>query len=140
VPGFGTAGEGVRVGQSAGLLSLPVISFLLYSLQMRWTVETLNVAVDAEIEALPIDMRAKLLRLSGIIEQIGFEGLPRDTIKHLDDRLWELRIVGRDGISRAIYLTAAVRRVVIVRVFVKKTQKTPRRELELARQRAKEVR
>ena len=46
---------------------------------------------------------------------------------------------GRDGISRAIYVTAAGRRVVVVRVFVKKTQETPRRELELARARAKEV-
>ena len=46
----------------------------------------------------------------------------------------------RDGISRAIYVTAEVRRVVILRVFVKKTQKTPPRELELARQRAKEMR
>lgn len=47
---------------------------------------------------------------------------------------------GRDGISRAIYVTAQVRRVVILRVFIKKTQKTPPRELALARQRAKEVR
>lgn len=106
---------------------------------MRWTVEALNAAVDAEIEALPRDMRARLARLSAIIEEYGFGGLPRDAVKHLDGRLWELRITGRDGISRAIYLTAAVRRVVIVRVFVKKTQKTPPRELELARQRAKEV-
>ena len=67
------------------------------------------------------------------------QGLPRDAVKHLEGRLWELRITGRDGISRAIYLTAAVQRVVIVRVFVKKTQRTPQRELELARQRAKEV-
>ena len=107
---------------------------------MRWTVETLNAAVEAEIEALPNDMRARLVRLSNIIEQVGFQGLPRGAVKHLEDRLWELRITGRDGISRAIYLTAAVQRVVIVRVFVKKTQKTPPRELELARQRAKEVR
>lgn len=58
----------------------------------------------------------------------------------LDDKLWELRITGRDGISRAIYVTASGRRVVILRAFVKKTQKTPPRELEIARQRAKEVR
>ena len=44
-----------------------------------------------------------------------------------------------DGIARAIYITATGRRVVIVRIFVKKTQKTPPREIELARQRAKEV-
>jgi phage-related protein len=54
--------------------------------------------------------------------------------------MWELRITGRDGISRAIYVTAAVRRVVILRVFIKKTRQTPPRELEIAWQRAKEVR
>ena len=59
------------------------------------------------------------------------------------DKLWELRIRGKSGISRAIYVTASGQRVVIVRVFVKKTQKTqktPNRELRLARERAKEVR
>jgi phage-related protein len=85
-------------------------------------------------------MRARLARLSALIEEHGFEALPRDTVKHLDDKLWELRVTGRDGISRAIYVTTSGRRVVIVRVFIKKTQKTPRKELEIARQRAKEVR
>jgi phage-related protein len=66
--------------------------------------------------------------------------LPRDSVKHLEDKLWELRITGRDGISRAIYVTATGRRMVILRVFVKKTQKTPPREIDLARERAKEVR
>jgi len=51
-----------------------------------------------------------------------------------------LRITGRDGISRAIYVTASGRRVVVVRVFIKKTQRTPERELKIARQRAKEIR
>jgi phage-related protein len=107
---------------------------------MPWTVVTLNGTVGGEIAALPADMRARLVRLSGLIEQIGFEALPRDTVKHLEGRLWELRVIGRDGISRAIYVTASGRRVVILRVFIKKTQKTPGRELELARQRAREVR
>ena len=107
---------------------------------MRWVVETLNSTVDAEIEALPADMRARLARFSGIIEEVGFEALPRESVKHLEERLWELRMSGRDGISRAIYVTAQGRRVVILRVFIKKTQKTPPRELALARQRAKEVR
>jgi phage-related protein len=46
---------------------------------------------------------------------------------------------GRDGISRALYVTVLEKRVVVVRVFVKKTQKTPKREIDLALQRAKEV-
>ena len=107
---------------------------------MPWTVATLNALVDEEIAALPADMRARLVRLTNLIEQIGFEALPRDSVKHLEDKLWELRITGRDGISRAIYVTASGRRMVILRVFIKKTQKTPPREIELARERAKEVR
>src|SRR5262245_26591759 len=107
---------------------------------MPWTVVTHSAAVDGEIAALPADMRARLVRLTELIEQIGFEALPRDCVKHLEGKLWELRITGRDGISRAIYVTAGGRRVVIVRVFIKKTQRTPPRELELARERAKEGR
>ena len=77
--------------------------------------------------------------VGAIIEAVGFQGLPSDTVKHLEDKLWELRIRGKDGIARAVYMTAIKQRVVIVRVFVKKTQKTPKHELELSRQRAKEV-
>ena len=46
---------------------------------------------------------------------------------------------GRDVISRAIYEVAKPKRVVVVRVFKKKTQKTPRKEINLALERAKEV-
>jgi phage-related protein len=74
------------------------------------------------------------------IEEHGLDALPRDTVDHLDDKLWELLIRGKDGISRAIYVTASGQRVVIVRVFIKKTQKTPNKELRLARERAKDVR
>jgi phage-related protein len=60
-------------------------------------------------------------------------------VKHVDGRLWEMRLKGRDGISRALYVTAVGHRVVIVRVFVKKTDKTPRREIDLALYRAKSI-
>ena len=60
-------------------------------------------------------------------------------VKHLEGPLWEMRMKGRDGISRAIYVSARGRRIVVVRVFVKKTAKTPRRELDLALERAKEL-
>lgn len=106
---------------------------------MAWIVSSLNDLVDAEIEALPADMRARLVRLSQLIELHGLDALPRDSVDHLEDKLWELRIRGRSGISRALYVTAVGQRVVIVRVFVKKTQKTPRHEIELALARAKDV-
>jgi len=107
---------------------------------MAWTVATLNEVVDAEIEDLPADMRARLVRYSEIIEQHGLDALPRDAVDHLEGKLWELRLRGKSGISRAIYVAAAGQRVVIVRVFIKKTQKTPNKELKIASERAKDVR
>jgi phage-related protein len=61
-------------------------------------------------------------------------------VKHLDGKLWEMRMKGKDGIARAIYITAQGERVVVLHAFVKKTQKAPQRALEIARERAKEVR
>jgi phage-related protein len=106
---------------------------------MGWVVELLNPTVAAEIEALPNDVRARFLRIVQMIEAWGIERMREPHVKHLDGRMWEMRMGGRDGISRVIYVTAAGRRVVVVRAFVKKTRKTPRSELELAHRRAKEV-
>ena len=60
-------------------------------------------------------------------------------VKHIRGSLWEMRLKGKDGISRALSVTAVGRRVVVVRVFIKKTQKKPNREIELALKRAKEI-
>ena len=106
---------------------------------MAWTVETLNAIVDAEVNALPADMRARLARISFMIREFGLEQMHEPHVKHLHGPLWEMRMRGRDGISRALYVAARGRRVIIVRVFVKKTEKTPGRESELALHRAKEV-
>ena len=106
---------------------------------MRWTVETLNETVGAEVEALPADMRARLARLAELIAEMGLEHVGEPHVKHVEGRLWEMRLKGRSGISRALYVTAAGPRVVIVRVFVKKTEETPRSEIELALTRAKAV-
>ncbi len=106
---------------------------------MTWTVETLGPLVDAEIEALPKDMQAAFLRLAERVEAVGLERIGAPHVKHLQGKLWEMRLTGRDGIARAIYVTATGRRVVVVHAFVKKSQKTPRAALELAEQRAKEI-
>ena len=84
-------------------------------------------------------MRARFRRIVELIQNHGLERVREPLVKHLEGPLWEMRIKGKDGISRAIYVTARGRRVVVVRVFIKKTQKTPRREIDLALERAKEV-
>ncbi len=104
-----------------------------------WKVETLNETVTAELNALPDEMLAKLRRIGELIQTHGLERVREPHVKHIEGRLWEIRLGGRDGIARALYVTASGWRVVIVRVFVKKTQKTPPREIRLALERAKEV-
>jgi len=99
----------------------------------------LDTLVQDEIEALPADTRARFRRIVELIQVHGLERVREPHIKHLEGPLWEMRMNGKDGTSRAIYVTAKGLRVVVVRVFVKKTQKMPRREIELALQRAKEV-
>ena len=74
-----------------------------------------------------------------MIASFGLEQMREPYVKHIDGALWEMRLIGRDGIARAIYITATGKRVVIVRVFRKKTQKTPRSEITLALKRAEEV-
>ncbi len=106
---------------------------------MSWTAVFATSEVREELEALPRDMRASFERIVGLIQTFGLERIHEPYIKHLGDKMWEMRLKGKDGIARAIYITAVGKRVVILRVFTKKTQKTPQREIELARQRAKGV-
>jgi phage-related protein len=103
-----------------------------------WTVEFLSKQVWSEFSAQPREIRASFERIVGLIQANGLEKVHEPYVK--ESVLWEMRLKGKDGIARAVYVTAAGRRIVILRVFTKKTEKTPRREIELALQRSKEVR
>jgi hypothetical protein len=63
-------------------------------------------------------MRAYLQRIVGLIESFGLEHVHEPYIKHVHGRLWEMRLKGRAGIARALYVSAVGQRVVIVRAFV----------------------
>ena len=84
-------------------------------------------------------MQAAFLRLAERIEAVGLERVGHPQVKHLRDKLWEMRFSGRDGIARAIYVTAVGRRVIVVHAFVKKSPTTPKAALDLAERRAKEI-
>ena len=107
---------------------------------MAWTVESLNKTVDEELQALPADMRACLTRICELIATVGLERMGVPHVRHLTGPLWEMRLSGRAGISRALYVANREdARIVIVRAFIKKTRKTPRRDIDLALRRAREV-
>ncbi len=105
---------------------------------MTWRVEALNDKVKGELADLPDDMLAYFLRLTERIMAVGLEKMKEPHVKHIEGKLWEMRLTGRDGIARALYVTATGKRVVVLRVFVKKTQKTPADDLALAKRRMKE--
>jgi phage-related protein len=106
---------------------------------MRWSVETLGEAVDREIDALPRSVRARLLRLMEAIEALGLENFHEPHVKHIEGKLWELRAKSADGTARGLYVTATGRRVVVLHVFAKKSQRTAQRALETARERMKQL-
>jgi len=110
-----------------------------YYRRIAWIVELLDPRVQDELDVLPADMKARFRKIVELIQAHGLERMREPHVKHLEGPLWEMRMKGRDGISRAIYVTASGRRVIVVRVFIKKTPKTPRRELDLAFERAREV-
>jgi phage-related protein len=74
-----------------------------------------------------------------LIEQVGLPHVREPHVRHVRGQLWEIRLKGKAGIARALYITAKEQRVVIVRAFIQKTEKTPINEIELALQRATEL-
>jgi phage-related protein len=106
---------------------------------VNWSVAFLDSDVETALAALPQDIRASFERIVHLIEAHGLTRMREPYVKHLEGPIWEMRMKGRDGIARAAYVTATGRRVVVVHVFQKKTQKTPRREIDIALKRAKEI-
>lgn len=105
---------------------------------MKWNIVVHHKAVP-EINDLPVDMRAKLTRLLELIEQVGPFGLREPHVKSLGNKLMEIRLTGRQGISRVIYVVLRERKVNLLHAFIKKTQKTPKAALECAMTRLKEM-
>ena len=82
-------------------------------------------AVDAEIEALPVALRARLLRLLDVVERAGLEAIPVQRAKHLEGKLWELHVRAEGGVARGICMTAPGLRVVVPHVSAKNSCKHP---------------
>jgi len=99
----------------------------------------LSEEVKASLDAFPLDIRARFQRIVELIQAHGLGRVREPYVKHLEGPLWEMRMRGRSGIVRAVYVTAVGKRVVVVHIFEKKTQKTPRREIITALKRAQEV-
>jgi phage-related protein len=105
---------------------------------VTWTVALIPEAED-ELLATPADIQAHFLHIRRLLIEFGPHQVGMPHIKHLDGKLWEMRMKGRDGIARAVYVTQTGQRVTVLHVFTKKTQKTPRQAIATAQARLKRL-
>lgn len=94
---------------------------------------------EAELIALPADMRARFLHISELLETFGPMKVGMPHIRPLEGKLWEMRMQGRDGIARAVYAAIQGRTLLVLHVYVKKTQTIPRAAIETARKRLEAI-
>ena len=105
---------------------------------MDHSIEYYNERVEDEILALPDTLAARYIVLTRRMTAVGANLGPPHT-DSFGDGLFELRLKGADGIARVFFCTLIGRRIMMLHSFIKKSQKTPTREQEIARKRMKEV-
>ena len=105
---------------------------------MSWTIDFYSEGVRLAIEALPVGIRASYARLSGLLVEFGLD-LRMPHARAMGDGLFEPRLRGSEGIARVFYCALIGRRIVVLHVFIKKTEETPKRELAIARRRQRET-
>jgi phage-related protein len=110
---------------------------MVYTTPSGWAVIFGDRRAEKEVSKLADDVRADFLRIVDLVERYGLEEVHEPYVKHLQGKLWEMRMRGRDGIARAAYVAAHGKRVVVLHAFVKKTQRTPPEAIELALKRAR---
>ena len=105
---------------------------------MTWKVRFISQRLEAEILALPAGFVARFLRFAERMELYGPDlGMPHT--RAMGQGLFELRLKAAEGIARVFYCTIVDRQIVMLHQFVKKTERTPAKDLEIARRRMKEV-
>jgi len=88
--------------------------------------------VQEEIMSLPVTLQARYIGLTDRMIEYG----PNLGLPHTDafsGGLFELRLKGAEGIARVFFCTMIGQKIVMLHSFVKKTQKTPDKELKLAK-------
>jgi phage-related protein len=104
---------------------------------MTWTITYYDDTVQEEILEMPSGFLGRYLRYADRMEIYGPDlGMPHT--RAMGGGLFELRLKAAEGISRVFYCTMVGRKIVMLHQFIKKSDKTPPRELEIAQRRMKE--
>jgi phage-related protein len=99
----------------------------------------LDERLESWLNDIPKDIKARIINIVDLLAEHGPQKVREPYVKHLQGKLYEIRAKGKDGIARVFYFTMTGQRIVLLHGFIKKTQKTPKRELAIAVVRMKEI-
>ena len=105
---------------------------------MAYLIEYYSKGIQGDILNLPVTLQARYIGLTDRMMEHG----PHLGLPHTDafgGDLFELRLKGAEGIARVFFCTMLGQKIVMLHSFIKKTQKTPEKELKIAKQRMKEI-
>jgi phage-related protein len=105
---------------------------------MEYRIRYYSLEVQEDVMALPVTLQARYINLTRRMMEFG----PNLGLPHTDafgGGLFELRLKGAEGIARVFFCTLVDRDIVMLHCFVKKSQKTPAKELNIARTRLQEI-
>ena len=105
---------------------------------MSWKITFYNEKVERNTLAFPKGILANFIHIAEMIEQFG-PALGKPYTAPMGNGLFEIRAKGKEGIGRSLYCMVKGQEIVILNSFIKKTQKTPKKELDLAKKRMNEV-
>lgn len=105
----------------------------------EWKVAFFNASVKSSLANWPIKMKAKFIRIVELIELFGPIDVGMPHVKNMGKGLFEIRTKSQEGIGRAFFCMMVRKEIIILHSFIKKTQKTSEKEIEIARKRMNEV-
>lgn len=106
---------------------------------MNWKITFYSERIEKETLNLPKGILANFLRIVDLIEEFGPD-LGRPHTAPLSNGLFEIRAKGKEGISRSVFCTVKGQEIVILLTAIKKSNALPKRHMETARKRMKEIR
>ena len=104
---------------------------------MTWNVDFYD-GIEDEILAMPPKIQARMLKLLELIEEHG-ANLGEPHTKPMGDGLFEIRAKAQEGIGRGLFCYLDGPNIKVLHAFVKKSKKTPKKDIDLAKERMKEV-
>jgi phage-related protein len=104
---------------------------------ITWKIEFYE-GVEQRILKMPPKIQARMIKLLELMEKHGANLGPPHT-EAMGDGLFEIRAKAQEGIGRGLFCYVQGKHIYILNAFVKKSPKTPKNELELARSRQREV-